>query len=114
LFTVQSQAIDTEHRGADSDGTLGLKAIKENGGLTMAQLPNGSGPRNPDMPQSAIASGVVDIAIPAEEMGQKLVELARGLDLNGGLDGSEWKEDEKKLDGRVRRAVDGTNKVILC
>ena len=51
--------------GADSDGTLGLKAIKENGGLTMTQLPNVSGPHNPDMPQSAIASGVVDIAISA-------------------------------------------------
>ncbi len=85
--------------GADSDGTLGLKAIKENGGLTMAQLPNGSGPHNPDMPQSAIASGVVDIAISAEEMGQKLVSLAGGLNLKGSLDGSEWKEEDKKLVG---------------
>ncbi|CAN7602548.1 PAS domain-containing protein [Pararhizobium sp. LjRoot235] len=85
--------------GGDSDGTLGLKAIKENGGLTMAQLPNGSGPRNPDMPQSAIASGVVDIAIPAEEMGQKLIDLARGFDLSGDPGESAWKAEEKKLDG---------------
>jgi two-component system CheB/CheR fusion protein len=90
--------------GADSDGTLGLKAIKENGGLTMTQLPNVSGPHNPDMPQSAIASGVVDIAISAEEMGQKLVALAGGLDLHGSLDGSEWKEEEKKLVG-AREAI---------
>jgi two-component system CheB/CheR fusion protein len=90
--------------GGDSDGTLGLKAIKENGGLTIAQLPDGSGPRNPDMPQSAIASGVVDIAIPAEEMGQKLIELARASDLNGGPGASEWKVEEKKLD-RARDAI---------
>jgi len=90
--------------GADSDGALGLKAIKEYGGLTMAQLPNGSGPHNPDMPQSAIASGVVDIAISAEEMGQKLVALAGGLDLHGSLDGSEWKEEGRKLIG-AREAI---------
>lgn len=66
--------------GGDADGTLGVKAIKENNGLTLAQLPDGSGPRNPDMPRSAIASGVIDIAIPAEDMGAKLVAFARGFD----------------------------------
>ncbi|MEN2990127.1 CheR family methyltransferase [Tistrella sp. BH-R2-4] len=67
--------------GGDSDGTLGVKAIKERGGLTLAQVADGSGPRNPDMPQSAIASGLIDIAVPAEEMGGKLVEYARSFDL---------------------------------
>lgn len=91
--------------GGDSDGTLGLKAIKENGGLTMAQLPNGSGPRNPDMPQSAIASGVVDIAIPAEEMGQKLIDLARGFDLSGDPGESAWKAEEKSSMARATRST---------
>ncbi len=31
--------------GGDRDGTLGVKAIKEHGGFTMAQSPDGSGPR---------------------------------------------------------------------
>jgi two-component system, chemotaxis family, CheB/CheR fusion protein len=67
--------------GGDGDGTLGIKAIKERGGLTLAQAADGSGPRNPDMPQSAISSGMVDIAASAEQMGQKLVEFTRGFDV---------------------------------
>nr|WP_284732058.1 CheR family methyltransferase [Mesorhizobium sp. dw_380] len=71
--------------GGDSDGTLGAKAIKERGGLTVAQASDGYGPRNPDMPQSAIASGLVDIAVPAEEIGAKLEAFARGFDALNGL-----------------------------
>ena len=36
--------------GAGSDGTLGIKAIKEHGGLTLAQGADGSRPRHPGMP----------------------------------------------------------------
>ncbi|RUZ68484.1 chemotaxis protein CheR, partial [Mesorhizobium sp. M7A.F.Ca.US.003.02.2.1] len=71
--------------GGDSDGTLGAKAIKERGGLTVAQAHDGYGPRNPDMPQSAIASGLVDVAVPAEEIGAKLEAFARGFDTLEGL-----------------------------
>jgi len=67
--------------GGDGDGTLGVKAIKERGGLTIAQIADGSGPRNPDMPQSAISSGLIDLALPAEQMGEKLVAFARSFDL---------------------------------
>ncbi len=64
--------------GGDSDGTFGVKAIKEHGGITFAQEPDGSwGPRNPEMPHSAISSGLVDFALPVEEMGKKLDELLR-------------------------------------
>ncbi|MGX8008928.1 CheR family methyltransferase [Mesorhizobium sp. ORM8.1] len=66
--------------GGDGDGTLGAKMIKEHGGFVLAQAGDGSGPRNPDMPQSAIASGVVDMAVSAEEMGEKLMDFARGFD----------------------------------
>lgn len=66
--------------GGDGDGTLGAKMIKEHGGFVMAQTADSSGPSNPDMPQSAIASGVVDMAVPAEEMGGRLMDFARGFD----------------------------------
>ncbi len=72
--------------GGDGDGTLGVKAIKEHGGLTLAQTPDGAGPRNPDMPQSAIASGLIDLAIPAEEMGRRLIDFARGFEKLGSLE----------------------------
>jgi two-component system CheB/CheR fusion protein len=65
--------------GGDGDGTLGTKAIKERGGLTLAQIADGHGPRHPSMPDSAIAAGFVDFALPVNEMGAKLAEFARML-----------------------------------
>ena len=59
--------------GGGSDGTLGIKAIKEAGGLTLAQGSDHSAPRHDSMPASAIATGLVDIIAPAEEIGAKLV-----------------------------------------
>jgi two-component system CheB/CheR fusion protein len=67
--------------GGDGDGTLGIKAIKERGGLTLAQVADGYGPRHPDMPESAISTGFVDFAVPVDQMGGKLVEYARSLRL---------------------------------
>jgi two-component system CheB/CheR fusion protein len=70
--------------GGDGDGTLGVKAIKERGGLTLAQVADGFGPQHPSMPDSAISTGLVDFAIPADMMGARLVEFVSG---NGVLDG---------------------------
>ena len=64
--------------GGDSDGTLGIKAIKERGGLTLAQAADGFGPHHANMPDSAIASGLVDFAVPVERMGEKLAHFASG------------------------------------
>jgi len=66
--------------GGDGDGTLGVKAIKERGGLTMALVANGSGPSHPDMPESARATGFVDFSLPVHDMGVKLVEFARSVE----------------------------------
>src|SRR5690348_1947718 len=73
-------------RGGDSDGTLGLKAIKERGGLTIAQVADGFGPGHRDMPDSAIASGFVDFAIPADQMGAKLAEFSHSSELRNLVD----------------------------
>ncbi|MGH6678122.1 MAG: CheR family methyltransferase, partial [Bradyrhizobium sp.] len=67
--------------GGDSDGTLGVKAIKERGGITFAQARDGFGPQHPDMPNAAISSGLIDFAIPVEEMGTKLAEFVRSNEL---------------------------------
>lgn len=63
--------------GSGSDGSLGLKAIKENGGLTMVQA--GETSRYDSMPRSAIATGLVDFILPVEEMPSQLVQYARDL-----------------------------------
>ncbi len=65
--------------GGDGDGALGTKAIKERGGLTLAQAADAYGPRHPSMPDTAIATGYVDLALPAHGMGAKLAEFARAL-----------------------------------
>ena len=67
--------------GAGSDGTLGIKAIKEHGGLTLAQATDHFGPRHSSMPESAIASGLVDLAVPVETMPERLVAYVRNFDI---------------------------------
>src|SRR5499427_9097231 len=67
--------------GAGSDGTLGIKAIKEHGGLTLAQATDHSGPRHASMPESAIASGLVDLAVPVETMPEQLAAYLRSFDI---------------------------------
>lgn len=62
--------------GSGSDGTLGLKAIKEHGGFTLAQGSNGTAPRYTGMPNSATAGGAVDLVLPAEEMPAWLSRLS--------------------------------------
>lgn len=67
--------------GGDADGTLGVKAIKERGGVTFAQVADGFGPQHADMPDAAISSGLIDFALPANEMGRELVEFVRSIEL---------------------------------
>ena len=64
--------------GTGSDGALGLKAIKERGGLTLAQGSKGTAPQYGEMPAGAIATGAVDIISPVEEMPGHLLRL-RGI-----------------------------------
>jgi two-component system CheB/CheR fusion protein len=85
--------------GAGSDGTLGIKAIKEHGGLTFAQATDHSGPRHSSMPESAIASGLVDLAVPVESMPEKLIAYMRNFDI---LD-KELERDEQA--DATRRAI---------
>ncbi len=61
--------------GTGSDGALGLKAIKERGGLTVAQGSNGTAPQYGEMPAGAIATGVVDLVSPVEEIPGHLLRL---------------------------------------
>ena len=84
--------------GGDGDGTLGIKAIKQRGGLTFAQTGDGFGPGHPDMPDSAIATGFVDFAIPVHEMGEKLVQFAQGgLYMDNLLDTSRDNAEKQRI-----------------
>jgi two-component system, chemotaxis family, CheB/CheR fusion protein len=60
--------------GAGTDGTLGLQAVKEYGGMAMAQTAESA--RYDSIVRSAIATGLVDHVLPVEEMPARLLEYA--------------------------------------
>ena len=63
--------------GTGHDGALGMKAIKSRGGLTMAQGSDGTAPQHPGMPNSAIATGAVDLVIAVEDMAHHVMAVRR-------------------------------------
>lgn len=72
--------------GAASDGTIGLKAIRMAGGLTIAQ---DSSAQFQSMPQSAIAEGIVDLVLPPNKIAAELVTLgqkAKSIDIQSKLE----------------------------
>ena len=73
----QSYAIGVVLSGTATDGTLGLKAIKEQGGLTFAQ--DEASAAYDSMPHSAMMAGVVDFILPPEKIPGKLVELTNSI-----------------------------------
>jgi two-component system, chemotaxis family, CheB/CheR fusion protein len=60
--------------GTGSDGTLGLEAVKGEGGMAMAQDPETA--QYDGMPNSAIATDVVDYVLPPAEMPEALIRYA--------------------------------------
>jgi two-component system CheB/CheR fusion protein len=88
--------------GGGTDGTLGIKAIKERGGLTLAQGADGAGPLQTGMPDTAIAAGVIDLVLPVEEMAARLADYARNfgkIDALIELDHEEAEENESRRNG---------------
>jgi two-component system CheB/CheR fusion protein len=63
-------AIGVVLSGTGSDGTRGLQAIREAGGITFAQDPASA--RFGSMPQSALNTGCVDFSLPPSEIARKL------------------------------------------
>jgi two-component system chemotaxis response regulator CheB len=60
--------------GFDSDGAAALCGIKEVGGITIAQKPETAG--QPDMPESAIASGCIDFILSPENIAKEIIRIA--------------------------------------
>ncbi|MBF4505132.1 PAS domain-containing protein [Flavobacterium sp. JLP] len=60
--------------GNGSDGTIGLKAIKNHGGVTFAQ---DSDAAYNEMPQNAINAGVVDYVMPPRKMAEKIMSISQ-------------------------------------
>ena len=78
--------------GAGSDGALGVRAVKEAGGIILVQDPAES--EYPSMPRSAIASGIADVVLPVADLAARLGDLIRMKHSN---DGAISKIDEDLL-----------------
>ncbi|MFP3944458.1 MAG: chemotaxis protein CheB [Alphaproteobacteria bacterium] len=71
----REKAIGIILTGTGTDGTLGLKAVKEKGGLVIVQDPDEA--PHAGMPRSAIATGMADLVLPVAEMPDTLLAYVR-------------------------------------
>jgi chemotaxis response regulator CheB len=62
--------------GYDGDGAAALCGIKEAGGVTIAQKLETAA--QPDMPESAIATGCIDFVLSPEDIALEIVRIAKG------------------------------------
>jgi len=81
-FFLRSLAEDRHERsigvilsGMGSDGTMGLRAIKEKAGVALVQEPASA--RFDSMPRSAIDAGLADLVAPAEHLPAKIIDYLR-------------------------------------
>ncbi len=85
--------------GTASDGTLGLSAIKGEGGITFAQDTRSS--KYDGMPSSAIAAGCVDFILPPEEIANELARISNHPYVVG--PSLSQMEDDGTLDGHMNQ-----------
>ena len=87
-FFFKSLADDRQHNsigvilsGMGSDGTIGLRAIRQAGGASFAQTPASA--QFDSMPRSAIDADVVDAVAPADELPAKVIAFVKRFRLVG-------------------------------
>lgn len=79
--------------GAGSDGSVGVRKVKEAGGIILVQDPNEAD--HSSMPRNAIATGAADFVLPVRELAPKLADLIRTR--SGGGSGEDLHIDEELL-----------------
>ncbi len=95
--------------GVGSDGTAGLRAVKADGGLTLAQAEFDETAMQ-GMPNSAAATGLVDHVVPVEAMPEKLIEHQKQLSevrawRTSKANPKEWREYLKQIAALLHTAV---------
>ena len=75
--------------GYDGDGAAALCGIREVGGITIAQKLDTAG--QPDMPESAIATGCIDFVLSPENIAQQIVQIAARVPGEGNANSPEGK-----------------------
>jgi len=107
-FFFRSLAQDQHERaicivlsGTGSDGTLGLRAVKGEGGLVVAQNPEST--EHDGMPRSAIATGLVDFVLPPAEMPAQLIAYVAHA----------FGRTPRPVSPPVRKAADALQKIFI-
>jgi two-component system CheB/CheR fusion protein len=72
---VHERAVAIVLSGTGTEGTLGARAVKAEGGLVMAQAPDTAA--QPGMPTSVIATGLVDVVLAPAQMPKALLAYAQ-------------------------------------
>lgn len=97
--THSTEAVAIVLSGTGSDGANGISWIKESGGLTLAQSPDEAEYRS--MPDSAVATGRVDVILPVGQLGPEVVRIWRG----GGIISQETPAPTSKRDELALRRI---------
>lgn len=87
--------------GTGSDGTLGIKSIKENGGMIIVQ--DELSAKFDGMPKSSISTGLVDFVLPPEKMPEALMSYIKHPFIQKGT----------SLEKIMARDIDSLSKIIL-
>jgi two-component system, chemotaxis family, CheB/CheR fusion protein len=82
--------------GMGSDGSLGLRAIKENAGTVFVQTPSSA--KFDGMPRSAIDGGLADVIAPAQELPAKIISYASQPSLVVGPEHGVVSKDQSALE----------------
>jgi two-component system CheB/CheR fusion protein len=108
-FFFRSLADDLHERaiciilsGTGTDGTLGMRAIKGEGGMAMVQSPSSA--KYDGMPQNAIATGLVDYTLPPDDMPQQLTTYVR----------QEFVPGKRRAEPVLSESSDSLQKVFLA
>jgi two-component system CheB/CheR fusion protein len=75
LASGDREAVAIILSGGGTDGAVGIKDLKEQGGLLMVQHPEDA--EYDSMPRAAIGTGLADVILPASQLAEKLVEYTR-------------------------------------
>lgn len=85
--------------GTGSDGTIGIKTIKEQGGIVLIQDPEEAG--YDGMPRSALQTGLADSVLPVSEIPAKLIDYKESLEQIKIAEGEELPESDAKILSKI-------------
>jgi two-component system CheB/CheR fusion protein len=92
----QARSIGVILSGMGSDGTLGLRAIKEKAGVAFVQAPASA--KFDSMPRSAVDAGLADVVAPAEELPGRIIDYLKHAPLINNADSARGSKTQSALE----------------